>query len=258
MQPNSPKILLFMLLTLLLSGCMNEDTLPQKEEQSVMGRIVLNLSDIDVYVDAQTRATTLSNFDGYVFTLKGKTDKNVDVNDEIPFIASTDEDNKPIAVGYFDAGTYKLTVSNQEASLDKNGCAYYEKTTEESFHFDVGETIKLTIDMGAPQNAKVTLKQEGSFSTLYNNVCVTLTAGGRSVDIGDATDCYSEAFFPAGTLSYSISASAIRNSHVTDITGAEGTITLQAGKAYTITLTASPVTGQIIPLIEGTHNDVFD
>lgn len=258
MLHNSPKTILWLLALLFaVTGCQQED-IQFPKEPNVMGRIVLNLSDIDVYVDAQTRATTLSNFDGYVFTLKGKTDKNVDVNDEIPFIASTDEDNKPIAVGYFDAGTYKLTVSNQEASLDKNGCAYYEKTTEESFHFDVGETIKLTIDMGAPQNAKVTLKQEGSFSTLYNNVCVTLTAGGRSVDIGDATDCYSEAFFPAGTLSYSISASAIRNSHVTDITGAEGTITLQAGKAYTITLTASPVSGQIIPLIEGTHNDVFD
>lgn len=241
----------------LLMSCRQEEDILLPMEQNAKGRIVLNLSDIDVYVDAQTRATTLSNFDGYVFTLKGKTDKNVDVNDEIPFIASTDEDNKPIAVGYFDAGTYTLTVSNQAASQTGKGCAYYEKISD-SFHFGVGETANVTIEMGAPKNARITVEQASSFSQKYNNVRVTLTAGGRSVDIGNADGCYSEAFFPAGTLSYSISASAIRNSHVTDITGAEGTITLQAGKAYTITLTASPVSGQIIPLIEGTHNDVFD
>ena len=258
MRHISDKILSMVLAVILTMtvGCQSEEM----ETTSSCGKIVLAMStEPDVYIETRsTRATTLSNFDGYVFTLKGKTDKNVDVNDEIPFIASTDEDNKPIAVGYFDAGTYKLTVSNQEASLDKNGCAYYEKTTEESFHFDVGETIKLTIDMGAPQNAKVTLKQEGSFSTLYNNVCVTLTAGGRSVDIGNAEDCYSEAFFPEGTVSYSISASAIRNSHVTDITAVKGSIEVTAGNHHVITLTANPVTGEIIPLIEGTYSGTFD
>lgn len=243
----------------LLMSCRQEEDILLPMEQNAKGRIVLNLSDIEVYVDAQTRSTqTLSDFSGYVFTLNGKTDENVDVNNQdVTFSASTDNNGNPIAVGYFDAGTYTLTVSNQAASLKGKGCAYYEKTSD-SFHFGAGETVNLTIEMGAPKNARITVEQASSFSQKYNNVRVTLTAGGRSVDIGNADGCYSEAFFPAGTLSYSISASAIRNSHVTDITGAEGTITLQAGKAYTITLAASPVTGQIIPLIEGTHNDVFD
>ena len=71
MLHNSPKKLMLALLALLplLSGCLNEETQPQPE-QSVTGRIVLNLSDIEVYTDAKTRAT-LEDFTGYVFTLNG-------------------------------------------------------------------------------------------------------------------------------------------------------------------------------------------
>lgn len=253
MLHNSPKTILWLLpLLLAVTGCQQED-IQLPEERNVMGRIVLNLSDIDVYVDAQTRATQTLNavFPNFVFTLNGTDVENVSVNKTISF------EN---GVAIIKAGTYTLTASNLAASQTGNGCPHYEGSA--SFTLEAGETQ--TVSIGSeeypltPQNAKVTLKQEGSFSTLYNNVRVTLTAGGRSVDIGDATGCETEAFFPAGTVSYSITAKAIKNTHVTDITGATGTITLQAGKTYTITLAASPVSGQIIPLIEGTHSDYFD
>lgn len=253
MLRNSPKTILWLLpLLLAVTGCQQED-IQLPEERNVMGRIVLNLSDIDVYVDAQTRATQTLNavFPNFVFTLNGTDVENVSVNKTISF------EN---GVAIIKAGTYTLTASNLAASQTGNGCPHYEGSA--SFTLEAGETQ--TVSIGSeeypltPQNAKVTLKQEGSFSTLYINVRVTLTAGGRSVDIGDATGCETEAFFPAGTVSYSITAKAIKNTHVTDITGATGTITLQAGKAYTITLAASPVSGQIIPLIEGTHSDYFD
>ena len=92
MLHNTPKTILWLLALLFAAaGCQQED-IQLPEEQSVKGRIVLNLSDIDVYVDAETRATqTLSDFSGYVFTLNGKTDENVDVNNEIiEFTASPD------------------------------------------------------------------------------------------------------------------------------------------------------------------------
>ncbi len=259
MLHNTPKTILWLLALLFAAaGCQQED-IQLPDEQSVKGRIVLNLSDIDVYVDAETRATqTLSDFSGYVFTLNGKTDENVDVNNEIiEFTASTDESNNPIAVGYFDAGTYKLTASNQVASLAGKGCAYYEEESS-SFHFGVGETANISISMGAPKNARVTLEQAESFSTRYTDVRVKLTAGGRSIDLGNATGCEAEAFFPAGTIDYTVTAAAKQGSHVTDISSASGTVTLTAGKHHVISLTANPATGEIIPLIEGTHTGEFD
>lgn len=243
----------------LLMSCRQEEDILLPMEQNAKGRIVLNLSDIEVYVDAQTRSTqTLSDFSGYVFTLNGKTDENVDVNNQdVTFSASTDNNGNPIAVGYFDAGTYTLTVSNQAASLKGKGCAYYEKTSD-SFHFGAGETVNLTIEMGAPKNARITVEQDNNFSTKYNNVRVTLTAGGRSVDLGNATSCETEAFFPAGSVNYTITAEAKSGSHVTDINSASGSTTLTAGKHHVLSLTANPVTGEIIPLIEGTYNGTFD
>ena len=288
---NSPKTILWLLVLLFaVTGCQQED-IQFPEEPNAMGRIVLALSDPEVYIETRsTSATTLSNFDGYVFTLKGKTDKNISVNKDVTFTASTDENNNPLAVGYFDAGTYKLTVSNQTASLDKNGCAYYEKTTEESFHFDAGETIKLTIEMGAPQNAKVTLVLDQSFTDLYTFAKAdneselktkyetrynkepglqihTHNKTSRTLDLAQAWYDHSQdnsndeaVYFPVneGVIDYVIYAAAKPNSHITDIVGFEGTIEVTAGKHYVITLKANTVSGEIIPIIEGTHNSTFD
>lgn len=249
MLHNSPKTILWLLpLLLAVTGCQQED-IQLPEERNVMGRIVLNLSDIDVYVDAQTRATQTLNavFPNFVFTLNGTDVENVSVNKTISF------EN---GVAIIKAGTYTLTASNLAASQTGNGCPHYEGSA--SFTLEAGETQ--TVSIGSeeypltPQNAKLLLAIDASFSALYDTPTVTLDPTGRNLSFTTASPVY----FPAGTLSYSITAAAKPDTHITDITGATGTITLQAGKAYTLTLAASPVTGQIIPIIEGTHNDVFD
>ena len=252
MKPNTPKTILWLLALLVaVSGCQQEDTLPQEEEQSVMGRIVLNMTDIDVYVDAQTRSTqTLNNFDGFVFTLTGTAVESGTVTDkQITFV------NRSAVI---EAGTYTLTASNQAASQTGNGCPHYEGTSSE-FTLSVGGTTTVSIgsekDPLTPQNSRLQLTIDGSFSNLYNTPTVTLDPAGRNLSFTTASPVY----FPAGSVSYSITAAAKSGKHVTDISGASGTITVSAGMAHTITLTASPVTGEIIPLIGGDpYTGVFD
>ena len=239
-----------MFLTLFLSGCMNEDA-PLQYEQSATGRIVLSTAEIEGYTDAGfTRSVqTLSDYTDYIFTLNGTSAIDGDPINQIINLAEG-----PVEV---EAGTYTLTVSNESATQTGKGFPTYSGTSDE-FILHVLETEAISIAMGKPSNSRVTVEQTSWFSSKYNNVRVTLTDGGRSVDIGNAEDCYSEAFFPEGTVSYSISASAIRNSHVTDITAVKGSIEVTAGNHHVITLTANPVTGEIIPLIEGTYSGTFD
>lgn len=239
---------MFALLALLplLSGCLNEDTQPQPE-QSVTGRIVLNLSDIEVYTDAETRAT-LEDFTGYVFTLNGTAVESGTVtNQKITF----DGD-----VAIVEAGRYTLTASNLGASQEGNGCPYYEGTSDE-FNLGVGGTQPVSIAMGAPKNARLTIVQETeTFSAKYENA--TLSIGGRTFNLSpEATGTI--AYLPAGTsVSYTVSAAAKRGSHVTDITSATGTIDLTAGCYHTLTLRANPVTGELIPIVSGSHTGEFD
>ena len=230
-------------------SCQQED-IQLHEEQNVKGRIVLALSDIEVYTsDAPTRAA-LDDYSGFVFTLNGTTVEGETVRDRV----ITFTDNAAI----IDAGTYSLSANNDAASVTGKGCANYSGTTTENFTLTVGGSTTVSISMGAPKNARVTLEQAESFSTRYTDVRVTLTAGSRSIDLGNAAGCEAEAFFPAGTVSYTITAAARQDSHVTDISSASGTVTLTAGKHHVISLTANPATGEIIPLIEGTHTGEFD
>ena len=223
-------------------SCQQED-IQLHEEQNVKGRIVLALSGIEVYTsDAPTRAT-LNDYTGFVFTLNGTTVGGWTVRDsDITFTNNA---------AIIEAGNYSLSANNDAASLVDNGCANYRGTTAQNFNLAIGGSTLVSI-------ARLTLKQDDNFSTKYNNVRVTLTAGGRSVDLGNTTGCEAEAFFPAGTVNYTITAEARSGSHVTDITSAAGSLDLTAGKHHVISLTANPVTGEIIPLIEGTHTGEFD
>jgi len=247
---NSSKFLAFALLMLLplLSGCLNEDTQPQPE-RSVEGRIVLSLSGIEVFTDAETRAAqTLDDYTGYVFTLNGTAVESGTVtNQEITF----DGD-----VAIVEAGRYTLTASNLAASQEGNGCPYYEGTSAE-FNLGVGGTQPVSIAMGAPKNAKLTIvEDDATFSSKYENA--KLAIGGRTFHLSpEATGTI--AYLPAGTsVSYTVSAAAKRGSHVTDITSATGTIDLTAGCYHTLTLRANPVSGELIPVVSGTHTGKFD
>lgn len=284
MLHNSPKTILW-LLTLLfaVTGCQQED-IQLPEGQNAMGRIVLNLSDIDVYVDAQTRSTTLSNFDGFVFTLIGTGVESGSVNKTISF---------KNGVAIIEAGTYTLTASTLAASQTGNGCPYYEGSAE--FTLRVGETQSVSIGSAdeplTPQNAKVTLVLDQSFTDLYTfakadselelktkyetrydkepglKIHTHNNTTSRTLDLAQAWYDHSlenskneAVYFPVneGVIDYVIYAAAKPGKHVTDIVGIEGSITVTAGNHHVITLTASPVTGEIIPIIEGIYSDTFD
>lgn len=256
MKHNTPKTILWLLaLFFAVTGCRQED-IQLPEEPNVKGRIVLAFSNIEVYTDdAVTRSSTLDNYTGFVFTLNGTTVDGWTVRDSVVSFLNNE--------AIIEAGTYRLSANNDAASAPANGkgCANYSGQSGE-FSLSIGGTTTVTIgsdqDPLTPKNARITIEQDDSFSSLYNNVRVTLTAGGRSVDLGNTTGCEAEAFFPAGTVNYTITAEARSGSHVTDINSAAGNLTLTAGKHHIISLTANPVTGEIIPLIEGTHTGEFD
>ena len=263
MQHNSSKSFLFTLLALplLLSGCLNEDTQPQPE-QSVMGRFVLNIADMGGYVDVQTRTTQplpSEQYVNYTYTLSG-----------ISFITGNPVNlaNRPLSELFgatpmeVEAGTYTLTVKGnatmKEASETGNGTPYYEGTSvdnsgqETTFDIHVEETTNVSALL-KPKNAKLTIEIDATFSAKYGNA--TFTVGSRVINLSSTSTV---AYFPVGAVSYTITAPALSGSHVTDISEAAGSITVEAGKAYTLTLSANPVTGELIPIVSGSHNGKFD
>lgn len=252
MVHNSFRLLLLLFsLLLTVTGCQQHNDPFPGESEVRKGRIVLALSDIEVYTsDVQTRAiTTLDDFAGYVFTLNGETIEGETVQNKV--ISFTGN------VAIIEAGTYSLSVNNNTSSLINNGCPNYSGTTEEDFTLDIGGTANVTISMGTPKNAKITLAYSEEFASKYNNICVTFTSGSRSVKLGQTEGCYTEAYFPEGSVNYTITAFAKENTHITDV-NAIGSLTLSSGKHSVLTLEIDPVTGEIIPFGEGTHNGEFD
>ena len=295
MLRNTPKTILWLLALLFaVTGCQQED-IQFPEEPNVMGRIVLNLSDIDVYVDAQTRATQTLDavFPNFVFTLNGETVDHKPVTNQI-----VNFDNEGTAI--IKAGTYTLTASTLAASQTGNGCPYYEGTSAE-FTLGVGETQSVRIGSEkqplTPQNAKVTLVLDQSFTDLYTfakadseselktkyetrydkepglKIHTHNNTTSRTLDLAQAWYDHSQnnsndeaVYFPVdeGEIDYVIYAAAKPGtpekpgSYITDIVGVSGSISPQAGKHYVITLKANTVSGEIIPILEGTHNDYFD
>ena len=241
---------LILVLATLMMSCQQEEL--RQEETKGMGRIVLSFSDIQVYADdVVTRsAYNANNPDNYDFTLSGTPEEGeAIVNLPIEFT-----DNM-VSVP---AGTYTLTATTKTTlSNAVPGVPTYTKTSGE-FDITTGDDTPVSLAMGKPTNSRVTMSQSSAFSAKYDNIRLTLTAGGRSVDIGTATGCETEAFFPAGSVSYTLTAAARTGSHVTDITSASGSITLTAGKHHEISLTLNPATGEIVPIIEGTHTGSFD
>lgn len=225
-----------------------DDPFP-KEPEAKTGRIVLAPSGIEVYTsDAQTRAT-IDDFTGFVFTLNGETIEGETVQNKV----ITFTGNEAI----IEAGTYSLSANNNAASLVDNGCPNYSGATTQNFTLDIGGTETVSISMGAPKNAKVTLAYSDAFTSKYQDVCVTLTKDNRSVKLGQTTGCYSEAYFPVGTINYTITASAKSGTHITDI-NASGSLTVTAGQHRVLTLNIDSFTGEFIPFGEGTHNGEFD
>ena len=248
---------MLLLQLLLLSGCLNEDVQPQTE-QRVKGRIVLS-TEIEGYTDVETRSVqSLTNYTGYTYTLAststlvdGSTFNQTGNLSDLMSAASLE----------LVAGNYRLTVTNESATQTGIGFPIYSGYQEFTLHVDATETV--SIFMGKPKNAKVTIildndndnTAKDTFAELYEDAQFTI--GSRTINLATGA-AGTIAYFPAGSVSYTISASAQSGSHVTDIAGATGSISLTAGCAHTITLSANSVTGEIIPVVSGTHTGTFD
>lgn len=250
---------LSLLLLLLTISCQQEiSPLPQAAEK---GRIVLSLSDPAAYIDVQTRAEhPLENISDYDFTLSGTTAEGVAVV------------NQPITLtdgtAVFDAGTYTIAVRGNStlaaAAVTGLGTPYYEGASVDN----TGNATSFTIEPGGltsvkvllrPANAKLTINLTTAFTSNYRNV--TFTVGSRVVALltdntAPTTDTQEIAYFPTGNLT--VAATARKGSLVTEIIPVTDAIILASGTNNTITLTANPVTGEIIPIVSGEHSGEFD
>ena len=244
---------------LLTVSCQQEATpLPQAAEK---GRIVLSISDVEAYIQVETRAEdTLENISDYDFTLSGTTAEGVAVADQP--LSITD------GVAIFDAGTYTISVKGNStlaaAAVTGLGTPYYEGASVDN----TGNATSFTIEPGGmtsvkvllrPANAKLTINLSTTFSSKYRNI--TFTVGSRTISLLTetdipATDTQVISYFPAGDLA--VSATARDNSHVTDITPMSNAISLARGTSNVISLSANPVTGEIIPIVTGEHTGAFD
>lgn len=229
------------IISFFILGCANE-SLTEVVANEDKGTIVLSLtSSNDGYT--KTRAT-LTDISGYIFTL---TEENGNKT-QLQF-------NKEEGSGSFIAnafsGTYTLTaesVSHEDAE-EGAGKTYYMGTST-LFSVESGKTTHTSIDMGSPKNAKISFTIDSSFSDLYDLEKIALSTSSRTVELLSA-DNLEVFFFPeGGTLSYTIQAKAKKNSHVQEMpaTGVSGSLSIEAGKYYPLTLSANPVTGIIIPL----------
>ena len=266
------------ILTILLASCSSEAELsPAAEEQEPSGHIVLTLGGDDLYLESETRAgQALTDISGYVFTISGKTAENETVTNQA--ISFTRIGNTNTFEGIFEAGTYALTADNfADAATGTTGKPYYSASSND-FSVDIASTTNVTIDLGTPKNAAVTYMLDDTFTERYNNPTIVITdADGNTytltapatttTDFTNAIYCH-VASTPAtqsvyssstsSTFNYVISASARANSHVTDIVDTTGSITVTSGKHTILTLSANPVTGEIIPIVSGEHSGEFN
>lgn len=230
-------LLAWLAISQLCVGCSSEDI--QVEVPETNGTICLRMSSDEVYVQTSTRATQpLTDFNGFTFTLN---DKPIDFTNGQAMV---------------EAGTYILSATNSN-TVDNgyNGPLYYGKTEE--FTVSPGESKVITLDLGTPKNARITVDATDAFSTLYSWQSLALTDGNRTITI---TPSNTEAFFPASntTLSYTLMADAKAGSQVQDITGASGTVSIAAGKHTSVTLNVNPIDPNLIVIETGdSHGGEF-
>lgn len=231
-----------------LASCQSEE---EQQPTATTGTIVLSLGGTELYTELLTRAVQpVGDITRYTFVLNGTTIGGSPVTN-LPITFDDD------ATAEVSAGTYTLTADNATFANTDNGHPYYHGTSE-PFTVTVNHTQYVGIALGKPQNARITLAYDSSFTALYENPVVTLADNSRSVTMSSTEDeCYF--IIPAsGALAYTITASALAGSHVTDLAATSGYIDIQAGYNTTITLKANPATGVIIPVVDGEHSGTFD
>lgn len=236
-HPHTLLILAWLAIGQLCTGCSAEDI--AGEDASEMGVLCLQMSSGEDFVQVETRAEQ---------TL---TDWTFKLNDEP--ISFTDDRKATIP-----AGTYTLSATNANARAVDGGYkgALYEGYKE--FTLNAGEHKTIELDLGKPQNAKVTIELSSEFTRLYTFSSLTLKEGEKGGHT--LTSAKQVAYFPATntTLSYTLVANAKQYSHVQDITGASGTVTIAPGTHTTLTLDVNPITGYIRIDGGGEHSGVFE
>ena len=220
-------------LALVIGACTSCDNdFMQVEAPKTTGVLRLQMSSNQHYIDIETRASVpLTSWDGYTITLK-QGDKAIDAT----------FDN---GVAILEAGTYTLSATNA-ASVD-NGYSGPLYSGSESVTIEVGKQTDVTLDLGKPKNAKVTLIASKDFTDLY-----TIS----SFKIGDVELNTNDAFYFPVTetpLTYTLVADAKSGSHVQDITSATGTITISAGTHTPITLKINPIDDSLVMIETGTE-----
>lgn len=228
-HPQTLLILVWLAIGQLCTGCSAEDI--AGEAPSEMGVLCLQMSSDEDFVQVETRAVqTLTDWSGYTFKL----------NDEpISFT-----DGKAI----IPAGTYTLSATNIDAVDGGYTGALYEGSTE--FTLNAGEQKQVTLDLKSPKNAKVTINLSDDFKQsaeddAYTYEISNFALGGKTLNLTSNTQDF---FFPVpegGELTYILTAAAKQGSHVQDITGATGTVTIAPGTHTTLTLYVNPITGYI-------------
>lgn len=229
-------------------SCQSEKLSP--DTSYAKGRILFSLPTAEPFIEEGTRAT-LTDLTGYTFTLSGKDTEGKTINEDIKF-----KDNSCI----IPAGTYTLTADNKKAAIYDLGAPYYHGTSAE-FSLEAGGTVTVpTIEMGKPKNTRIELTLDKSFTDLYVLQSLTLSDGSRTISL-DSINLKGFMMVPANkTLTYTIKATAKSGSHVTDLP-AEGltkTLTVTAGYAYPIHLTAQAIKDMMIGIGNGSHNGEFD
>ena len=233
-------------------SCQSEKLSP--DTSYAKGRILFSLPTAEPFIEDGTRAT-LTDLTGYTFTLSGTDTKGNIINEDIKF-----KDNSCI----IPAGTYTLTADNMTAAVPGLGAplgAPYYHGRSASFTLEAGGTVTVpTIEMGKPQNTRIDLTLDDTFTKLYDLMSLTLSDGSRTISL-DANNLQGFMMVPENnTLTYTIKATAKSGSHVTDLP-AEGltkTLTVKAGYAYPIHLTAQAIEDMMIGIGEGSHNGEFD
>ena len=232
-------------------SCQSEKLSP--DTSYAKGRILFSLPTAEPFIEDGTRAIPLIDLTDYTFTLSGTDTKDNTINRVITF-----KDNSCI----IPAGTYTLTADNKAAAAPVSGLgAPYYHGRSASFTLEAGGTVTVpTIEMGKPKNTRIDLTLDESFKNLYDLQSLTLSDGSRTISLDD-NHLQGYMMVPENKpLTYTIKATAKSGSHVTDLP-AEGltkTLTVKAGYAYPIHLTAQAIEDMMIGIGEGSYEGVFD
>ena len=255
------------LVQVLLCSCRQESVLPSPSPSH--GLVVLSLSADDVAFVETRGEQTLSDLSALSFTLSGQTADGRTI-ENFPMTFITTEDNAFVAT--VETGTYTLSAATPDKDAERGfGTPSYAGESDE-FKVTEGEAVKVKINLGKPRNARVSVQIDESFSKLYECTKVELSAlspatkDTRTVTIENPS---TESPAPAayfllsptdGQLTYTLYGNAHKASHQQELpeSGVTGTLTLEAGHAYTLNIKANPVTGKLIPVIGETHNGEFD